>query len=138
MTNEELAKHWNVSIDEVNRISNLINERYYLCLGQKKSDQLWYGLLYEKVPEARPVREIPEQIPRLVASSVKGYKTENDAVDAINGCMDIIQIPEKRARLMGVPQDAFKSLKKLVRTTNKQNERNNLCVRSCLERRARG
>ena len=129
MTNEELAKHWNVSISEVERISKFINERYYLCLGQKGSDKLWYGLLYEKVPEARPLGEIPERRPRLALSSKKGYKTAKEAAEFMNTCMDTVEMSKERARLMGIPKDAFRIVKKLD-VFDKERDKTYICGRS--------
>ena len=46
MTEEELAKHWNVSLDEVKSISDFMNKNYCIYVGQNKKDELFYGLMY--------------------------------------------------------------------------------------------
>ena len=40
MTNEELAKHWGVSLAEVKRISDYMNQNYYFAVGQNKETKL--------------------------------------------------------------------------------------------------
>ena len=36
MTDEELAKHWNVSLEKVKSISDFMNSNYALQIGKKK------------------------------------------------------------------------------------------------------
>lgn len=104
MTNEELAKHWNVSLEEAEDISKFINKSYSLHVGKSRKDGLFYGLIY---------RMDKKHGPMLAVSSKRGYRTSREAVDFINSACDTMQMPEERAELLGVPADAYKALKKI-------------------------
>lgn len=104
MTNEELAEHWGVSLAEAKDISDYMNKNYYLCIGQNKEDKLYYGLMY-RVDEKHG--------PMLAVSSKQGYDTAKEAADILNDVFDTIQMPETKAKLLGVPVDAYKALKKI-------------------------
>lgn len=104
MTNEELAKHWNVSLEEVKSISEFMNNNYVLKVGRKKDDGLYYGLVY---------RIDPKHGPMLSLSSNKGFETPKKAAVFLNKTCDKIEMPKIRANLMGVPADAYKALKKI-------------------------
>ena len=104
MTNEELAKHWNVSLKEAEDISKFINKYYSLHIGKNRKDGLYYGLIY---------RMDEKHGPMLAISSKKGYRTPKEAIDFINSACDTMQMPEERAELLGVPADAYKALKKI-------------------------
>ncbi len=45
MTNEELAKHWGVSLQEVKNISDFMNTHYYITVGCHKKTKLWHGFV---------------------------------------------------------------------------------------------
>ena len=104
MTNEELAKHWNVPLSEVESIADYMNKNYYLCVGKSKTDGLFYGLMY-RVDERHG--------PMLALSSTQGYQTPKAAADFFNAICDKIEFPNLKAELMGVPVDAYKALKKI-------------------------
>lgn len=104
MTNEELAKLWNVSLSEVESIADYMNKNFYLCVGKSKSDGLYYGLMY-RVDEKHG--------PMLALSSNQGYRTPKMAADVFNKVFDRIELPNVKAELMGVPVDAYKALKKI-------------------------
>ena len=104
MTNEELAEHWGVSLAEAKDISDYMNKNYYLCVGQNKEDKLYYGLMF-RVDEKHG--------PMLAVSSKQGYNTAKKAADTLNDLFDTVQMPETKAKLLGVPVDAYKALKKI-------------------------
>lgn len=104
MTDEELAKHWNVSLDEVKSISDFMNNNYFLCVGQNKKDKLFYGLIY---------RMDEKHGPMLAVSTKQGYETAKEAADYMNNICDNLEFPEIKAELLGVPVDAYKTLKKI-------------------------
>ncbi|MBR3677054.1 MAG: hypothetical protein IKN71_07985 [Alphaproteobacteria bacterium] len=104
MTDEELAKHWNISLEEVKSISEFMNKNYSLHVGKDRKTGLYYGLIY---------RNDPKHGPMLAVSSKQGYRTSRDAADFLNSACDIMQMPEERAKMMKVPVDAYKVLKKI-------------------------
>ena len=104
MTDEELAKHWNVALEEVKSISEFMNKNYVLTVGKKKDDGLFYGLVF---------REDPKHGPMLAMSSNQGFETPREAAVFLNNVCDKIEMPETRAKLLGVPEDAYKALKKI-------------------------
>lgn len=104
MTNEELAQHWNVPLSEVQSIADYMNNLFTLHVGKNRKDGLYYGLMY---------RNDEKHGPMLAVSSKQGYKTPKEAADFLNEACDIMQMPDMRAELMGVPADAYKTLKKI-------------------------
>lgn len=104
MTNEELAAHWKVSLDEVQSISDYMNKIYSMHVGKNKKDGLFYGLIY---------RMDEKHGPMLSLSSQQGFNTPAEAASFLNDVCDRIQMPEVRAGLMNVPTDAYKALKKI-------------------------
>ena len=107
MTNEELAKHWSVSLEEARRISDFMNTNFYSVLARHKKTGLFYPLMY-KMHEA-PDGEIT---PHLFLSSKKGFEKAQDAVQFWNEMLNNHTYKYAEA-LWGVPADAFKALKKL-------------------------
>ena len=107
MTHEELAKHWNISLEEVKNISDFMNKNYFLCVGKNKKSGLYHGLIY-KVNEKHG--------PMLALSSKQGFINALEASDFINNACDIIEMPDERAKLMQVPADAYKTLEKIKNT----------------------
>jgi hypothetical protein len=81
-----------------------MNKNYYLCVGQHKKDKLYYGLMFRVDEKHGPI---------LAVSSKQGYNTPKEAADRLNEVFDTVQLPEMRAKLMGVPVDAYKALKKI-------------------------
>jgi len=119
MTNEELAKHWKVPLSEVEDISDYMNKNYVLCVGKKKTDGLFYGLMY-RIDEKHG--------PMLAVSTTQGYKTPKEAADTFNKACDTMEMPEMKAKLLGVPADAYKVLKRIDTTPYTANEKTlNLC-----------
>jgi hypothetical protein len=119
MTDEELAKHWNVSLNEAKSISDFMNKNYYLCVGKSKKDNLFYGLMY---------RVDKKHGPMLVVSSKQGYKTSKEAAITFNKVFDTLEMPEMKAKLIGVPVDAYKALKKIDTSTMTSHEKShNMC-----------
>ena len=104
MTNEELAAHWNVSLEEVQSISDFMNKNYSLHVGKSRKDGLFYGLMY---------RMDEKHGPMLAVSTKQGYKTPKEAAEFFNAACDMMQMPDMRAELMGVPADAYKTLEKI-------------------------
>ena len=107
MTNEELAKHWGVSLAEVKRISDYMNANYYFAIAQNRETKLWHGVMYK-------MHESPSgcRTPHLWVSSKKGFKTEREAVEDWNKLTDII-FCKANPILEGVPVDAVKAIQKL-------------------------
>ena len=103
MTDEELAKHWNVSLEEVKSISDYMNKTYYLTVGKSKSNGLYYGCLFK----------IEDERSRLVVSSNQGFATADEAAEFMSTKFDNLELPTMKAELMGVPVDAYKTLKKI-------------------------
>lgn len=108
MTNEELAKHWGVSLQEVKRISNIMNANFYCGIAQRKSDKLFYGVMYT-------LHESPSgsKTPLLLVSSKIGSQTETEAIQNWNKLLDRMALPKLRAEILGVPKDAYKALNKI-------------------------
>ena len=107
MTNEELAKHWGVSLQEVKRISDYMNQNYYFALAQHKETHLWHGVMYKMHTSPSGNRT-----PHLWVSSTKGFRTEREAVDDWNKRTDTM-ICKANPALENVPVDAFKAIQKL-------------------------
>ena len=108
MTNEELAKHWNTSLQEVKRISDIMNEAFYCGVSQSKTDHLFYGVMFRW-----HISPSGNRTPMLAASSKKGFPTEKEAVQNWNNLLDQVELPKLKAELMEVPRDAYKALKKI-------------------------
>ena len=108
MTIEKLAKHWGVSLKEAQSISDFMNNTFYMTTGQKRGDESFYGLIYEKFKDGAVRLAFS-----LSADSKHGFKTEKEAIEALNKAPHRIKIPDGRAKLMGVPQDAFIALKRI-------------------------
>jgi len=108
MTNEELAKHWGVSLQEVKRIADIMNANFYCGIAQNKEDKLFYGVMFRW-------HESPSgnKTPLLSSSSKKGVQTRVEAIRNWNSLLDQIQLPKLRAEMLGVPQDAYKALIKI-------------------------
>lgn len=107
MTNEELAKHWGISLEEVGRISDYMNATYHFALGRNKETKLWHGLMYK-------MHESPSgnRTPHLWTSSKQGFKTEQEAAEHWNALADTM-IRQSNPVLENVPADAYKAIKKL-------------------------
>ena len=105
---EELAKHWNISLKEAKSISDFMNNTFYMTIGQKHGDESFYGLIYEKFKDGAVRLAFS-----LSADSNHGFKTEKEAIEALNRAPHRIKIPDGRAKLMGVPPDAFIALKRI-------------------------
>ena len=121
MTDEELAKHWNVSLAEVKSISDFMNKTYSLQVGKSKKDGLFYGLIY---------RMDKKHGPMLAISSKEGFKTPKAAAEFLNGVCDIMEMTQMRAELMNVPADAYKTLKKIDISIFTQKDKNpNIIIR---------
>ena len=115
MTDQELAQHWNVSLSEVKDIADFMNKNFQICVGKNKKDGLFYGLMY-RIDEKHG--------PMLTLSSKQGYKTSYEAAKFFNEVFDRIEMPEMKAKIMGVPADAYKALKKIdtdINTPKKNN-----------------
>ena len=80
-----------------------MNNTYVLQVGKSKKDGLFYGLIY---------RMDQKHGPMLAMSSKQGYKIAKEAAQFINDACDTMKMPEMRAKLMDVPADAYKTLKK--------------------------
>ena len=113
MTNEELAKHWGISLEEVKRISDFMNANYFFALAQNKETKLWHGVMYK-------MHESPSgnRTPHLWTSSTKGFKTEREAAEDWNKLSDRIA-QKSNPILFGIPVDAYKAIKKLELPTAK-------------------
>ena len=107
MTNEELAKHWNVSLEEVKRISDFMNKNFYFCLAQKKETKLWHGRMYRM-----HISPSGNRTPHLWCESKQGFKTPREAAQNWNKLSDMI-ISESNPVELDVPKDAYKAIRKL-------------------------
>ena len=107
MTNEELAKHWGVSLAEVKRISDYMNQNYYFAVGQNKETKLWHGLMYKMHTSPSGNRT-----PHLKTSSTQGFETIREAVTNWNQMADNM-ICKTNPVFEGVPVDAYKAIQKL-------------------------
>lgn len=106
MTNEELAKHWGVSLEEVKSISDFMNAHYYLTVGRHKETKLWHGLMFE-------IGDKEGALPREVLRT-KGFKSELETIQYWNKTVDDLKMPKIRAEMiLNVPQDAYKTLTKI-------------------------
>jgi len=108
MTIKELAKHWNVSFKKAKSISDFMNETFYMCIGQKKGDPTYYGVIYENFRDGATRIAFT-----LSKSEKKGFDTCEEAIAALNRVPERIRIPDLRAKLMDVPTDAYIALKKV-------------------------
>ena len=115
MTIKELAKHWHVSLKEAKSISDFMNKTFYMCIGQKKGDPTYYGVIYENFRDGAIRIALT-----LSKSEKKGFDTCEEAIAALNRVPERIRIPDLRAKLMDVPRDAFIALKRVPRTVAKQ------------------
>lgn len=104
MTNEELAAHWNVSLEEAQSISAYMNKMYSMLVGKSKKDGLFYGLIY---------RMDEKHGPMLALSSTQGFDTPKEAAIFMNEICDKMEMTKMRSELMNVPIDAYKALKKI-------------------------
>ena len=107
MTYEELAVHWKCSIEKVKSISDYMNEHYCLLVAQHKETRLYHGVICENVYNEDHVT------PEVRVSTNDGFKTPKEAAEFINSYIDNLELPGVRAKLMGVPVDAWKTLKKI-------------------------
>ena len=107
MTNEELAKHWGVSLQEVERISGIVNTHYHSAVGQHKKTKLFHPVLF-KMHEA-PSGAISFH---LAVSCNKGFETEKEAARFWDELLDKMTIPDVD-NVWNIPADAFKALKKM-------------------------
>lgn len=107
MTNEELAKHWGVSLAEVKRISDYMNQNYYFAVGQNKETGLWHGIMYKMHTSPSGWRT-----PLRKASSTMGFKMVREAVENWNKMADNM-ICKTNPVFEGVPMDAYKAIQKL-------------------------
>ena len=107
MTNEELAKHWGISLREVKRISDIVNTHYHSAIGQHKKTKLFHPVLFK-------MHESPSGAINfhMVASCNKGFQTEEEAERFWNELLDKMTIPEVQ-NVWNIPADSFKVLKKL-------------------------
>ena len=112
MTNEELAKHWNTSVEEVKRISDFMNTHFYLGIARHRETGLFHGVMYT-------LHESPSgnKTPLLVLSSNQGFATRIEAIQNWNNSKDSWQMPKMKAQLLGVPVDAYKALDKIEAPT---------------------
>lgn len=107
MTYEELAKHWNCDLAEVKSISDYMNKYYRLLVAQHKETGLYHGVICENRYKEDYI------IPEVRVSTNQGFETPKQAAELINSYMDRLKLPEVRAKLMQVPVDAWKALKKI-------------------------
>ena len=105
---KELAKHWGVSLQEVKRIANIMNENFYCGIAQRKTDHLFYGVMFRW-------HESPSgnKTPFLTLSSKQGYQTKAEAIRNWNDLLDKAELSKLCCEIMDVPKDAFKALKKI-------------------------
>ena len=103
MTNEELAKHWNISQEEVNRISKFINTNYKLDVVPVTDDSLemWQGILYAYDPQNK----------YILMESKEKYASHDQAVLHWTRQIQNMEITPGQAKLMDVPVDAFRTIK---------------------------
>ena len=109
----ELSKQWNYSLKEVKEIQDFMNERYHLAVIHSQKDGKFYGVLCE-------MHETPSgtKYPLLVVTVNKPFDTADEAAQFLNKQVDTWKIPDIRAKLMDVPQNAYRLLKKLPVKTN--------------------
>ena len=107
MTNEELAKHWGVSLVEVKRVSDYMNHTYHFALAQHKETKLWHGVMYKMHTSPSGCRT-----PHLWVSSQKGFRTQREAAEDWNKRTDTM-ICKSNPILEDVPVDAYKAIQKL-------------------------
>ena len=103
MSPEELAKHWNVSLSEVQRISGFINSCYSVGIVPRTEDfcDVWKVILYAYDPRNKYVlMEDEGSYPDKVQAIIHGSRWAQN-----------IKMTSGQAKNMGVPADAFLSLK---------------------------
>ena len=103
MTNEELAKHWEVSLGEVNRISDFINKRYALDVIPVVDDslKLWQGVMYAH----------DSQNKYILMESQDKFASRDQAILHWTKQIKNMKLTPGQAKLMKVPEDAFQVIK---------------------------
>ena len=122
MTDEELAKHWGVSLKEVKRISDYMNDNFYFALAQHKKTHLWHGVMYRM-----HVSPSGNRTPHLWTSAKEGQKTKREAIEYWNKLADTM-ICKANPILEDVPVDAFKAIKKLELPSVVPHKKHEPCV----------
>lgn len=108
MNLEELAKHWGKSLEETKRISDFMNDHYHLYVGKHEhGDGLFHAGMY-----MYDVSDVARR-PHLIFSINQGFKTEQEAIRAINGEIDTLVMPEFKVGELDVPSDACRAICKL-------------------------
>ena len=108
MTNEELAKHWGVSLEKAQRISDTINQNFHL--GIVKVAKGFQCVMYQMNVSPSGQKRVYEyfRIPVFCKSTAQAIFVSNTLLDA-----GFIKLPTMFVEVMGVPQDAFVALKRL-------------------------
>lgn len=107
MTPEQLAQHWQVSVQEAENIAHFINQWYELGVVPvfEKGETWWQGVLYAFDPRNR----------YILMESDKKFVNRDKAVLYWTNYMHRYQILEGQAQQMrsgqGVPTDAYLALK---------------------------
>ena len=103
MTNEELAKHWRFPQKEVERISALINDRYKLDILPTTEDsaKLWQGVMYAYDPHNK----------YILMESKDRFISRDQAILHWSRQIRNMKLTNGQAALMGVPVDAFRTIK---------------------------
>lgn len=112
----ELSKQWNLSLKEVKEIQDFMNERYHLAVFKSQANHKFYGCLCEMHETSSGAK-----YPLLVVTVKTPFDTADEAAEFLNKQADTWEMPEMRAKLMDVPQNAYRLLKKLPVKTKQNN-----------------
>ena len=102
MTNEELAQHWNISLREVQNISNIINYLYSVeLISEHEVSDIWKVVL--RANDGRRNYILMEE----------GTSFSDKELAVIYGThwARKIKMTPGQAKLMGVPEDAYLALR---------------------------
>ena len=103
MNLKELAKHWNVSQGEAERISEYVNSRYSAGIVSKTEDFCdgWKVLLYA----------YDHQNKYILMEDEGSFPDKHQAIIHGTRWAQNIKMTPGQAKIMGVPEDAFLALK---------------------------
>ena len=106
MTPEELAMHWKTSLENVKKISNIVNYLYYAAViqGNKETSNTWKAVLYAYDGKKNYV----------LMEEGRNFSDKDQAIVQGTKWAQNIKISSGQAKLMGFPEDAHMALRPIV------------------------
>ena len=102
MTNEELAQHWNISLEEVKNISNIINYLYSVeLIPEHEASDIWKVVL----------RANDGRRNYILMEEGRSFSDKKQAIICGTKWAQNIKMTPGQAKLMGVPEDAYLTLR---------------------------